>query len=179
MKPDGQFGTPARHSTQPAQWYRTMDRGFALQHFGFPAHPRRGERHTAPDGSVWGFGLTGTGWWELLAARRRARRSAPSMANDRDRLIALLRKHLYDRGDRYETAADALLADWLIVPRSDIEGIEYGYRVTADDPTHSTWTARAESEQQALAYAEHPAITAVQRPILPWSPIPEGGDSGA
>ncbi|WP_159840177.1 hypothetical protein [Nocardia sp. CY41] len=42
-----------------------MDRGFAVDHFGFPALPRRGERHTAPDGSVWEFDLTGTDWWEL------------------------------------------------------------------------------------------------------------------
>ncbi|MEV6555896.1 hypothetical protein AB0M22_09280 [Nocardia sp. NPDC051756] len=42
-----------------------MDRGFAVGHFGFPALPRRGERHTASDRSVWEFALTGTDWWEL------------------------------------------------------------------------------------------------------------------
>ncbi|UGT65290.1 hypothetical protein LTT66_18140 [Nocardia gipuzkoensis] len=59
------MGGPVPHSQHPAGWYRTMDRGFAVDHFGFPALPRRGERHTAPDGSVWEFALTGTDWWEL------------------------------------------------------------------------------------------------------------------
>ncbi len=42
-----------------------MDRGFAVEHFRFPAHPRRDDRWTAHDGSVWVYGLTGTEWWEL------------------------------------------------------------------------------------------------------------------
>jgi hypothetical protein len=64
-KPDGRMGGPVPHSQHPAGWYRTMDRGFAVDHYGFPALPRRGERHTATDGSVWEFDLTGTDWWEL------------------------------------------------------------------------------------------------------------------
>lgn len=64
-QPDGRMGGSTPHTNHPAGWYRTMDRGFAVGHFGFPALPRRGERHTATDGSVWEFALTGTDWWEL------------------------------------------------------------------------------------------------------------------
>lgn len=68
-QPDGVFGGYVRHAAHPAGWYRTMDRGFAVEHFGFPALPRRGERHTARDGSVWEFALTGSDWWELAEYR--------------------------------------------------------------------------------------------------------------
>lgn len=64
-QPDGRMGGPVPHANRPAGWYRTMDRGFALGHFRFPAMPRRGERHTASDRSVWEFALTSTDWWEL------------------------------------------------------------------------------------------------------------------
>lgn len=55
----------AKKVRQPS-WYRTLERSFATEHFGFPPVPTTGQSQTASDGSVWVFELTGPNqWWEL------------------------------------------------------------------------------------------------------------------
>lgn len=55
---------------RPAGWYRTMETAWAAEHYGFPIPKAVGEEHTAPDGSVWTFALTGTAWWEISTYAR-------------------------------------------------------------------------------------------------------------
>lgn len=62
--------------------------------------------------------------------------------------------------------ADVMAAEFLVVPRSDITGTEYGWRFADDDG------ARRSSERMwALADAELNGGQAVERPSPPWTPI--------
>jgi hypothetical protein len=91
-----------------------MDRGFAVDHYGFPALPRRGERHTAPDGSVWEFDLTGTDWWEL-AEYAPAGGVERHPLHDRHRLARTLHTAARDHGcHNVHTGVAGHLADAVI-----------------------------------------------------------------
>lgn len=77
--------------------------------------------------------------------------------------------------------ADALLAEFLIVPRSDIQGYEYGVRSTrggtrafvARDSAVVFLAKRREAQIRVVGSSD---AEVVERPILPWAPSPEGGD---
>jgi hypothetical protein len=107
-----------------------MDRGFAVDHFGFPALPRRGERHTAPDGSVWEFALTGTDWWELSEY-------APGEA-DRSIAAEALADALKREGDRKSSIGFYRDRYWLpIAERLIADGWRPPSPRRADGPNHS------------------------------------------
>lgn len=93
---------------------------------------------------------------ELLA---RSRRGITARVNDTDR-----------------HQAGAILAEFLVVPRSDIVGTEYGWRRAPDCIAHLTET-RAEAIESAMnlrpAGPAWSRAEAVERSaVLPWSPIP-------
>ena len=48
-----------------AGWYRSMERSFAAENYGFPTDPVLNQAHIADDGSQWE--LTGTHLWELMS----------------------------------------------------------------------------------------------------------------
>lgn len=89
--------------------------------------------------------------------------------------------------DRYPTEhalADALLSEFLIVPRSSIQGWEYGVRSTVagqlDDLPVAGGRDRAAEfvEKRRIAQTRLKGSSdavLIQRPILPWQ-IPEDGD---
>lgn len=125
----------------------------------------------------------------------------------RDDLTGLLADHWYEGlgmgscegkgscecGAEFATAdewaahlAGLLCARFLVVPLSDIQGTEYGWRYTHPDGvrTYST-EGRAEaveeaSYQQRLERDEEVPVTAeaLERLVPPWSviPLPEGGE---
>lgn len=68
-------------------------------------------------------------------------------------------------------AVDAILATHLVVPRSDIVGTEYGIRYTSEDGKASTWPSKATSRAEVVELRQ-PGVTVLERPVLPWSPIP-------
>lgn len=98
----------------------------------------------------------------------RSRRGVTAKVNDNDR-----------------EQADALLAEFLVVPRSDIQGYEYAHQYSS--PVGGVWTYPADSREHVLGKVAHrrngdprPEVTytALERPILPWSviPLPEDGE---
>jgi len=79
--------------------------------------------------------------------------------------------------------ADAVLAEFLVVPRSDIQSTEYSYRHRL--PASGQWCSHLErSRAEALSAAGSvptgetewgtTEAEALERPVLPWTPIPEG-----
>lgn len=69
-------------------------------------------------------------------------------------------------------AADVLLEEYLVVPRSDIVSTEYGMRYSDGVVFGNRDRGRAVRVAERLHEVE-----AVQRPLLPWSviPLPEDG----
>lgn len=68
-----------------------------------------------------------------------------------------------------EHVAAAVLREFLVVPRSDIMGMEYGWRLDADDGVQPN-----SAPMWALADAELNGGEAVERPVLQWTPIRPG-----
>jgi hypothetical protein len=70
--------------------------------------------------------------------------------------------------------ADAILAEFLVVPRSDIVGTEYG--ISDQTNTDVQFVGRrAEAIEGARWRRRFPGTSeacAHERPVLPWSPIP-------
>lgn len=107
------------------------------------------------------------------------------MASDvRGQLIALLKPRENWHPDDLADAADAILAEFLVVPRSEIVGTEYGWQYLLN----GQWqTVSTEDRQQAIDNAAYQRDSegaewaaparAVERPIPPWSviPLPESG----
>jgi hypothetical protein len=66
--------------------------------------------------------------------------------------------------------ADLINAEFLVVPRSDIVGTEYGWRHPNEPFAEPCYhDALTEPDARRLAGRKGEAL---QRPILPWSPIP-------
>lgn len=90
-------------------------------------------------------------------------------------------------GHRYaEHVAELIAAEFLTVPRKDIQGYEYGFRLKESKVGERTYSTQR-SRQDAIEFAgdlrdeqsrkgQDVNATAVQRTILPWTPIPEGGE---
>ncbi|MFJ4653786.1 hypothetical protein ACIP5Y_21175 [Nocardia sp. NPDC088792] len=74
----------------------------------------------------------------------------------------------YVEGQHGYTAhlAGVIEAEFLVVPRSDVIGTEYGWRLSGDEGPQ-----RNSERMWALADAEINAGEAVQRPALAWLPI--------
>lgn len=67
--------------------------------------------------------------------------------------------------------ADAVLAEYLVVARADIVGTDYG--VEAD--THLAPEYHLD-QVVAVDEARRRGVRALERPRLPWSPLPENGE---
>jgi hypothetical protein len=81
-------------------------------------------------------------------------------------------------------AVDALLATYLVIPRSDIVGTEYGWRASPDGNVRPRPSRDAAFEAVAHVRASGGVWAhseAVQHPVLPWSviPLPKDGDINA
>lgn len=74
----------------------------------------------------------------------------------------------------YDEIADAILKRFLVVPLSDIQGTEYGWRhpMAADGPCDHKPLSEHDARRLAGKWGE-----AIHRPILPWTPIHEGGEA--
>ncbi|WP_227979945.1 hypothetical protein [Nocardia spumae] len=86
----------------------------------------------------------------LARSLARSRRGITAKVNDNDR-----------------NQADAILAEFLVVPRTDI-GVEYGWRTDGDDTAQ-----RSSSRCMAAFHAEDTGGEVVCRPELPWELITE------
>lgn len=56
----------------------------------------------------------------------------------------------------------------LVVPRGEVDGIEYGYQFRGEDHVRG-----GASKRRALSMARFPEVQALQRPVLAWTPLPE------
>lgn len=65
--------------------------------------------------------------------------------------------------------AELIGAEFLVVPRSDIDGTEYGWRAWPGDQV-----CPRRDRASALLTAQNRGAEAVERPALPWSPITPG-----
>ncbi|WP_280389857.1 hypothetical protein [Nocardia wallacei] len=107
------------------------------------------------------------------------------MSDVREALIRAIVRSSMCPGQDYLAAreADALLSEFLIVPRSDIRSWEYGVRSTigghVDDSYVSPGRASAAKfvsrrrEAQIRLWGSSDAAL-IRRPILPWMPTAEG-----
>jgi hypothetical protein len=77
--------------------------------------------------------------------------------------------------------ADDVLAEFLVVPRSDIQGIQYGWRNFDEHGGEWVWTCASRevavadassARRRDRARGRDPKAEALERPILPWSVIP-------
>lgn len=100
----------------------------------------------------------------------------------REALERLFRQYGLDGVE--DRLAEDVLAEFLVVPRADIVGTEYGYRSSDEDLACLT-DDRKDAINGALGRRQwqrdamfQPTAEAVERPSLPWSPIPlpEDGD---
>ncbi|WP_280320049.1 hypothetical protein [Nocardia wallacei] len=101
----------------------------------------------------------------------------------RDELAQLLTQHeieastwgwsckcgVYGADDYVDHLTEMILASFLVVPLSDIQGTEYG-------SSDGCFVYRKASKREAV-WAAEADLTPMQRPILPWTPIPEGGET--
>jgi hypothetical protein len=105
-------------------------------------------------------------------------------------LTKLLAAHWWDEGNmgvcecgegfahwnEWAVHINALIAaEYLVVPRSDIVGTEYGMRYTSEEGRTNTWSSNTANRAETIRLAESDGsgrVAAMERPILPWSPIP-------
>ncbi|MGW4720843.1 hypothetical protein [Nocardia sp. NPDC004260] len=74
--------------------------------------------------------------------------------------------------DHAEHVADMIAEQFLVVPQSEVVGLEYGYRA---DPEWDV--APVESADEARDLASHTRTgEALFHPVLAWSPLPENGE---
>lgn len=94
------------------------------------------------------------------------------MPDTREALAQLLINELVFPQRAY-LLTDAILTEFLVVPRSDIVSTEYGTRYSDGDVFGNQDRGRV----VRLAERLH-GVEAVQRPLLPWSviPLPEDGE---
>lgn len=81
--------------------------------------------------------------------------------------------------------AEVIAAGFLVVPRSEITGTEYGYQHLPDSGVFVRQSAElvrgrvTEIREAQQRRGIEPLAVALSRPILPWSPLPEGMPDGA
>ena len=77
-------------------------------------------------------------------------------------------------GHQYaEHVAELIAAEFLIVPRKDIEGVEYGWRKYPEHPEIPILAADSLEVARRLADTRGDVW---ERPALPWTPTPDGGE---
>ncbi|WP_306365475.1 hypothetical protein [Nocardia sp. CC227C] len=64
--------------------------------------------------------------------------------------------------------ADAVLAEFLVVPRSEVDGFEYGWRARPGDRVHPR-----DDRDAALLTAQRRGGEGVERAALAWTPLPD------
>ncbi|WP_159840180.1 hypothetical protein [Nocardia sp. CY41] len=83
-------------------------------------------------------------------------------------------------GDHAEHVADMITEQFLVVPQSDVIGLEYGYRRGDSAPVLPAWDADG-AVRKAVAEVRngYRNAAALERTTLSWSviPIPEGGET--
>ncbi len=113
----------------------------------------------------------------MLAAAERFEPEAPAGDDGiRGALARTIVRTVMCQGQEYIAlrAVDAILAEFLVISRSDVVGTEYGWRNSLSDQV----CPRGERDW-ALLTARKRGGEAVERPRLPWSviPLPEDGQS--
>jgi len=110
------------------------------------------------------------------------------MSDIRQQLTELVRGSECWHPDNLTAAVDAILEQFVVVPRSDITAMEYGVRQYRKDRC-SWFVETASSREGAIAGARRewydddfegrPRAYAVERPVLPaaqWAALTEDGD---